>query len=244
MQDPTQAINPGNTATADQYAQMLAIQQLLGDKTPQGAAINPLNSAQAGSYNPANLNQFNYDAALKDIQNYNTQSVQAAKDEAQALTNQADLGHAQGQHTGGFLGGIEQAVTHPLNTIASVSNPTTWAANAQNILKGQGPSPTNVDPLNPQNSGTPVTPQYIKQTASDAAKVAAIVALTAGTGGAGAPAAAGATAVPTAGEAGTTAATTGANGTAGLPVLMQAHGGEVPDVESYLDKKHTKAEVK
>jgi hypothetical protein len=64
--DPTQAINAGNVATKDQYAQMAAIQQLLGSKTPQGTAINPLNASLAGTYDPNSLNQFNYNAALGD----------------------------------------------------------------------------------------------------------------------------------------------------------------------------------
>jgi hypothetical protein len=171
-------INAGTVATPEQYQQMAAIQQLLGDKTPQGAAINPLNSAQAGTYNPANLNQFNYNAALSDVNNYNTQAIQAAKDQAMGLTSSADLAHAQSQHGGGFLGGLKQAISHPLNTLASAINPTAWAANAQNLAKGQAPNPTNENPMHPTTKSA------------------------------------------------------------------LAHGGEVQDISTYLDKKHDKAEVK
>jgi hypothetical protein len=149
QQDPTQAISAANTATPEQYAQMAAIQQLLGSKTPQGTAINPLNASQAGTYNPANLNQFDFNTATSDASNFATQAQQQAQAEADALTAQADAAHAASKHGGGLLGGIKQAVTHPLNTVASVFNPVSWAANAQNLAKGQGPNPTNLNPLKP-----------------------------------------------------------------------------------------------
>lgn len=154
MQDPTQAISAATTATPEQYAQMSAIQQLLGSKAPQGAALNPLNSAQAGSYNPATMNNFDYNAALQDVQNYNTQAQQDANQMSAGLTSGADLAHAQSQHGGGLLGGLQQAALHPLNTIASGMDPMTWAANAQNISKGQGPNPTNFNPTKPTTQST------------------------------------------------------------------------------------------
>jgi len=159
QQDPTTLINAGTVATPEQYAQMTAINQLLGSQAPtQTEAINPLNAAQAGTYNPANLNSFNYNAALNATQSYNQQAVAQAKAEAAALTSGADLAHAQSQHGGGILGGLQQAITHPGDLIGSIANPLSWGANLENISKGQTISPTNVNPLKPTttNSATPL----------------------------------------------------------------------------------------
>ena len=101
--NPTQTITNATTATPEQYAQMAAIQQLLGSKTPQGTAINPLNASQAGTYNPANLNQFNYQNALTQAQQIAAAEQQAANQETQGLTSAADLAHAQSQHGGGMF---------------------------------------------------------------------------------------------------------------------------------------------
>jgi hypothetical protein len=145
QQDPTAAINPGTTATADQYAQMAAIQQLMGNKMPQGAAINPLNAAQAGTYNPANMNNFNYDQALKDAQDYETQSIKQAKDAASALTSGADQAHAASQHTGGLLGGLQNMATHPLQTALMIANPMSYPSAAVSALKGGSVNPLNMN---------------------------------------------------------------------------------------------------
>lgn len=130
--DPTQAINAGNVATADQYKQMAAIQQLLGSKTPQGAAINPLNSALAGTYNPNSLNQFNYNAALGDTQTFADTARQQAQAEANALTGQADLAHAASQHHGGLFGYIPSSVQQGLQ----LANPISYLANQSLINQG------------------------------------------------------------------------------------------------------------
>ncbi len=134
--DPTQAINAGNVATADQYAQMSAIQKLLGDKTPQGTAINPLNAALAGTYNPNQLNQFAYDAALGDTKNFADTSRQQAQDMAQGLTNQADLAHAQSQH-GGWLKKATNILgdVFPVYKLANVDLPNK-AKDEYNKIKG------------------------------------------------------------------------------------------------------------
>ncbi len=168
--DPTQAINAGTVATPEQYAQMSAIQQLLGSKNPQGNAINPLNASLAGTYNPNSLNQFNYNAALGDTTQFADQSRQQAQDMATGLTSAADLAHAQSQHGGGLLNGIKQTITHPGNALASLSNPLSWGANLINLSKGQGVSPTNINPFSPstQNQATPLvnnTPTQIAATA-------------------------------------------------------------------------------
>ncbi len=117
--DPTQAINAGNVATKDQYDQMSAIQKLLGAKTPQELAINPLNASLAGTYNPNQLNQFNYNAALSDTQNFADQSRKEAQDEANRLSADADLAHAQSQHHGGLLGGHGPLA----NILKGIANP-------------------------------------------------------------------------------------------------------------------------
>lgn len=152
QQDPTQMINAANTATPEQYAQMAAIQQLLGSKTPQGAAINPLNASLAGTYNPANLNNFNYQQALQDVQNYNTQAQQASDEMTKAIVGNADLQHAQSQHGGGVLGGIVNDFQHPGNIITSVINPMSWGANIQNVAKGQPVGGQHMNPISPQSN--------------------------------------------------------------------------------------------
>ncbi len=114
--DPSTAINAGNVATPEQYAQMSAIQQLLGSKTPQGTAINPLNASLAGTYNPNSLNQFNYSGALSDTQNYADQARIDAQNEANAISGAADLAHAQSQH-----GGILDKTRSALGTIFPVA---------------------------------------------------------------------------------------------------------------------------
>ncbi len=98
--DPN-SITAANTATADQYAKTAAIQKLLGDKTPQGSALNPALASLAGTA-PTSLNDFNYDNAL----GYTNQLESASKKDAQNMANtiagNAELAHAEGMH-GGFL---------------------------------------------------------------------------------------------------------------------------------------------
>ncbi len=143
QQDPTQLITNSTTATPEQYQKMAAIQKLLGDKTPQGNAINPLNASQAGTYNPSQLNQFDYQGIL----DYINQQGQSARDAAQAETNQV-AGAAQAQHDaskhGGILNSVKNAVSHPLTLGATLMNPATWAANATRVVRGQNINPTDI----------------------------------------------------------------------------------------------------
>lgn len=127
QQDPTKAITNATTATPEQYAQMAAIQQLLGAKTPQGAAISPLNTSQAGTYNPTQLNQFNYGAATSDANTYAQAQQKAAQDQANALTAQADAAHNASK--GGFLKNLE--------TVASAINPVTYVDTALQAKSAQ-----------------------------------------------------------------------------------------------------------
>jgi hypothetical protein len=161
QQDPTQMINAGTTATPDQYAQMAAIQQLLGSKNPQGNAINPDSASLAGTYNPANLNQFNYQGALDYSTQVGDAERQAAQEQANQLTAAADLAHAQSQHGGGFFGGITSTLQHPLSAVGSMVNPLSWVANVQNLSKGQAANPTNINPIAPSttNQATPIAQQ-------------------------------------------------------------------------------------
>jgi hypothetical protein len=144
QQDPTQMINAGTVSTPEQYQQMAAIQQLLGGKNPQGNAINPDMASLAGTYNPANLNQFDYQGALDYATQVGDQERAAAQEQANQLTAAADLQHAQSQHGGGFLGGLKNAVTHPGNALAAISNPASWVPNLMNVNKGQPVDPKNV----------------------------------------------------------------------------------------------------
>lgn len=154
QQDPTQSITNSTTATPEQYQQMAAIQQLLGSKTPQGTAINPLNAAQAGTYNPANNNSFNYQNALNAAQQLGTQEQETAQNAANGVENAATAGHAASQHQGGFLNGLKQDITHPGNLIGSAINPLSWASNAQNIVKGNPVQPGAINPLSPTKAIT------------------------------------------------------------------------------------------
>ncbi len=153
-------INAANTATPEQYQQMAAINQLLGSKAPtQGEALNPAMASQAGTYNPGNLNQFNYQNALTAAQGLGTAEQQAAQQEANQLENAATASHAAGQH-GGFLQSLKQDLgtsTGLLNTIGSVFNPTSWAANARNVVNGNPVNATAFNPTAPQQALT--TPQ-------------------------------------------------------------------------------------
>lgn len=148
QQDPMTAISAANTATPEQYQKMSAIQQLLGSKTPQGNAINPALASLAGTA-PASLNQFDYGAAQQGVGGYNQQALQAAIEAANSLNAGADLAHAESQHNHGFLGGLKNDITHPLNSIGAIM-PWTWAGNAQSALKGHQVNGTNVNPLKPQ----------------------------------------------------------------------------------------------
>lgn len=124
QQDPTQLINAGNTATPEQYAQMQSIQTLLGGKTPQGNAINPALASLAGTYNPAQLNQFDYNAAQSNASGTAAQERQAAQDEANAITAGADAAHAASkQHgiSGAFNRLVPNAAKYLLNPLTAVS---------------------------------------------------------------------------------------------------------------------------
>lgn len=120
QQDPTKLINASTVATPEQYQQMAAIQTLLGSKTPQGAAINPLNANRAGTYNPGQLNSFDYNAALSNTQNLGSAEQKAALDEANALNSGADAAHAASKH-GSFLNNfLDTAKNYALNPLSVV----------------------------------------------------------------------------------------------------------------------------
>jgi hypothetical protein len=150
MQDPTTLINNADVGTAQQYADTAALNQLMGAQAPlQGEALNPAMAKLAGAYKPGMENSFNYNAALSDTQNFENQAIAQAQQEAQAISGAADLAHAQSQHTGGVLGGLVQDITHPLSTIGSVFNPTSWGANIENVASGKQVNPTNENPMSP-----------------------------------------------------------------------------------------------
>ena len=121
--DPNASLTKGNTATADQYAQAQALQQLIGG-LPAGS-LDPTQAAQAGTA-PTNFNQFDYGAALQNA----TNAQLGARGDAQALANQqtaaADAAHnASKSHT---LGSnllnkvIKPAGTFLANPIAAIPN--------------------------------------------------------------------------------------------------------------------------
>jgi hypothetical protein len=110
----------GTVATPQQYQQMAAIQSLLGSKNPQGNAINPDMASQAGTYNPNGGNQFDFAGALSGAQNTAQDERDAAQQEANAISGQGDLAHAQSQHGGGLFSSM--------NNFLQGAAP--WAANA------------------------------------------------------------------------------------------------------------------
>jgi hypothetical protein len=140
--DPTQAITAANVATPEQYAQEQAFQTLL-NSLPTGAVLNPNTASSAGTA-PTNFNTFDYNTALQNAQQTAAAEQAAAQQEAAGLTSAADLAHAQSQHGGGFLNALKNAVTNPINTVASVANPVSWIPNAINLAQGKNVSPTNM----------------------------------------------------------------------------------------------------
>jgi len=131
-------INASTTATAPQYAEMAAIEQLLGGKTPQGNALNPLNSAMAGT---ANLNPmtFNYNNA----NDYLTQLAQSQHQQALGTANNvADA--QQSQHIASLNKGLMGSNFG--NIAGTISNPTSWLANATAAVQNKPISGTNVVP--------------------------------------------------------------------------------------------------
>ncbi len=80
QQDPKAVYNAGNVATANQYQQAGAFQNLLNGlnlQTPT-LAINPANAAQAGTA-PTNLNSFNQGSALTTAQQTSAAEQSAAQ---------------------------------------------------------------------------------------------------------------------------------------------------------------------
>lgn len=104
-QNPTSTgINAGTVATPQQYQEQAALNTLLGSQAPlQTEALNPAMASEAGTYNPTNLNQFNYQQALTDAQAAKTAENQYATQLSQSLANQANSIHAASQSHGGFL---------------------------------------------------------------------------------------------------------------------------------------------
>lgn len=144
QQDPTQLINAGTVATPEQYAQMSAIQKLLGDKTPQGAAINPALASLAGTYNPSSLNQYDYQGLTDYANQVADMYRQSAQDEANYLTSQADSSHAASKKKG-IANTISHAVTNPLESLQI--DPRQALKNFQDTYKNPGTVPGGYDPL-------------------------------------------------------------------------------------------------
>ncbi len=106
-------INASTVATPEQYAEMAAIEQLLGGQTPQGAALNPANASLAGT---ANLNpvSLNYNGA----NDYLTQLAQAQYQQALTGAN-ATADAQQAQHQASLGGGIGGLLKNALPWIAN-----------------------------------------------------------------------------------------------------------------------------
>ncbi len=212
--DPSQ-INAATTANADQYNQYAAIQKLLGDKTPQDMALNPLNAAQAGTA-PTSLTNFDYNTALGESNQFGDQARTAAQDLANQISGNADVSHAESQHGGGVFGSLKNAVMHPATLAATLANPLAVGANANRIMHGQ-----TINPLDISAPG-----------ASVAAPI--VGGVVGGIYGGPVGAMAGASAGQILGKP--------LQNLGGQVGKSYAHGGEVKedDVNSYLDKKRGK----
>lgn len=122
-------INPATVATPEQYQEQAALNTLLGSRAPlQTEALNPAMANEAGTYNPANLNQFNYQQALSDAQAAKTAENDYAKQLSQAESNQANSIHAASQHGGmfssldNFLDAVKAPIANPLLTVPNQIN--------------------------------------------------------------------------------------------------------------------------
>lgn len=139
QQNPATVINASTVATPEQYKQMTAIQQLLGSKTPQGSAINPALASLAGTA-PTNLNQFDYNSALGNINNFNNASTTAAQASANQQTAAADAAHEASKHSG-ILNTIKSAISNPVQALAL--NPQDALKTFNNAIHGKTPTGTN-----------------------------------------------------------------------------------------------------
>lgn len=128
QQDPAN-INAQTVATPEQYAQMAAIQQLLGGKNPTGNTINPALASLAGTA-PQNINNFDYADALKYSTGIGDQERADAQAQANALTAQADAAHDAGK--GGFLKKLKNVAPWILNAPLKLGQTTT-----QNLINSQ-----------------------------------------------------------------------------------------------------------
>jgi hypothetical protein len=109
----------GTVATPQEYAQMSAIQKLLGGQNPTGNAINPALASLAGTYNPSGVNsKFDYAGALAGATGLGDQERQAAQDQANQLSGAADAAHNAGKPRG--FGGFVKAA--PLGIAPGVYN--------------------------------------------------------------------------------------------------------------------------
>jgi hypothetical protein len=121
-------INAGNTANAGQYAETAAINQLLGSQAPlQTEALNPAMASEAGTYNPATINNFNYQGALTAAQNDAAQNQTAAQQQANQLTAQANAQHAASKSgpfgsIGNFLNQAKNYAINPLTVVPEELN--------------------------------------------------------------------------------------------------------------------------
>ncbi len=137
--DPSAVINNSNVATPEQAQQLTALQTLLGSQTPTGLTLDP---TQAGTYDPASLNTFDYADALSGANATAAAQNKAAQDEANALTSSADQQHAASQH-GGIINTIKSVVNNPWK--AANLDPRNALSNLKNAMKGE--DPLGNDPL-------------------------------------------------------------------------------------------------
>ena len=99
------AYNAGTVATPEQYAEMAAINQLLGTKAPlQGEAINPLNASLAATA-PKNVANFSYDPARAALSQLGGQERITGQQMADEVAARQEAEH-QASKGGGLFGGV------------------------------------------------------------------------------------------------------------------------------------------
>lgn len=87
QQGPAGAITAANVASTQNYADLAALQELMGTAAPQNVPLQAANASQAGTV-PSNLNSFDYSTAMNTISGDHAAAVAAA----QAWANQMQLG--------------------------------------------------------------------------------------------------------------------------------------------------------
>lgn len=123
-----------NTATSQDLTTGNALNQLSG----QNLFTAP---TATGTYAPATFNEPAAEQALSQAIQSRQQGTQ---DIANKIASDQESAHAASQHNHGFLGSIENAVTHPGTLLALGANPLASGANLARVVQGQNINPKDI----------------------------------------------------------------------------------------------------